>query len=93
MHDRYGPADLYADFEFANEIEPQPLQWLWPNRIPLAKLTLLIGDPGIGKSLLVTDLAARVSTGAPWPDTLNPEPRTPSPIIGGVILGSAAISV
>ena len=82
--DRYGPADLYPEFNFANEINPQPLQWLWPDRIPLAKLTLLIGDPGVGKPLLATDLAARVSTGAPWPDSPSLETRqalrTPSPI-------------
>ena len=28
--DRYGPKDLYADLKFANEIEPDPVDWLWP---------------------------------------------------------------
>jgi len=42
--------------------------WLWPNRIPLGKLTLLIGDPGLGKSLLTLDLAAVVSAGLTWPN-------------------------
>jgi putative DNA primase/helicase len=31
-------------------------------------VTLLVGDPGRGKSLLALDMAARVTTGAPWPD-------------------------
>ena len=32
------------------------------------KLTLLIGDPGLGKSLLTTDVASRVTRGRPFPD-------------------------
>ncbi len=49
-------------------IKPATIKWLWPGRIPLGKLTLLFGDPGIGKSLLTTTIAAHVSTGKPWPD-------------------------
>lgn len=51
-----------------SEITPQPLQWLWLNRIPFGKLTMFAGDPGVGKSLIIIDLAARVSTGAALPD-------------------------
>jgi hypothetical protein len=50
------------------DVEPKPVAWLWPGRIPLGKLTLLVGDPGLGKSLVSLDLAARVTTGTPWPD-------------------------
>jgi putative DNA primase/helicase len=42
--------------------------WLWPGRLPLGQISLLVSRPGVGKSLLTTDLAARISTGAPWPD-------------------------
>lgn len=52
------------------DVQPEQLQWLWPSRIPLGKLTLLAGDPGLGKSLVTCDLAARVSRGAAWPDEL-----------------------
>ena len=52
----------------ANRIEPAPTGWLWPGRIPLGNLTLLAGDSDAGKSLVTLDLAARVSTAAPWPD-------------------------
>jgi putative DNA primase/helicase len=44
-----------------------PTQWLWPGRIPRGAVTLMIGDSGRGKSLLTLDIAARVTTGAPWP--------------------------
>jgi putative DNA primase/helicase len=49
----------------------RPVDWLWPERIPIGKVTLLVGDPGLGKSLVALDIAARVSTGAPWPDEQN----------------------
>lgn len=50
------------------EIEAKQVQWLWAGRIPLGKLTLLCGDPGLGKSYITLDVAARVSTGQAWPD-------------------------
>ncbi|QDV91074.1 hypothetical protein RAS2_21640 [Phycisphaerae bacterium RAS2] len=53
----------------ATDIKPQRLSWLWLNRIPLGKLVVLAGDPSLGKSLITTDIAARVSTGTPWPDS------------------------
>ena len=46
----------------------EQLQWLWEKHIPRGKLTTLDGDPGLGKSLLTLDLAARITTGRPMPD-------------------------
>lgn len=51
-----------------SEVEPASVRWLWPGRIPIGKLTLLAGDPGLGKSLVTLDMAARITRGAPWPD-------------------------
>lgn len=51
-----------------SDVEPEQLEWLWPNRIPLGKLTLLAGDPGLGKSFVTCDIAARISSGRAWPD-------------------------
>lgn len=48
--------------------QPQPVEWLWFNRIPLGKPTLIVGDPGDGKSYLGLYLASRITTGRPWPD-------------------------
>ncbi len=50
-----------------SEVQPEELEWLWPGRIPLGKITILDGDPGLGKSTMVADLAARISTGRPLP--------------------------
>ena len=51
-----------------SQIEPEFLSWLWPNRIPYGKVTLLVGNSGIGKSILSMYIAAQVSRGAEWPD-------------------------
>ncbi len=72
MHDDYDPAILSPAINFADNLQPQTLKWLWPDRIPIGKLTLLIGDPGVGKSLLVADIAARASTFSDWPDARDP---------------------
>jgi hypothetical protein len=47
----------------ASQVKPRPVQWLWPDRIPLGALTVLAGEPGLGKSLLTTLLAAQLSRG------------------------------
>ncbi|MDP6582331.1 MAG: AAA family ATPase, partial [Vicinamibacterales bacterium] len=51
-----------------SDVTPERVEWLWLGRIPSGKVTLIDGDPGLGKSALTTDLAARVSTGRPMPD-------------------------
>jgi hypothetical protein len=50
------------------DVTLEPMRWLWPGRVPLGKLTILDGDPGLGKSALTLDLAARVSRGTVMPD-------------------------
>jgi hypothetical protein len=67
-----------------SRVAPRGVGWLWPRRVPLGKVTLLVGDPGRGKSLLALDMAARVSRGAAWPD-----PESGSAPLGRTILLSA----
>jgi hypothetical protein len=63
-----------------SDIAPRPVRWLWPGRIPIGSITVIQGSPGIGKSTIATDLAARLSAGAPMP--LRSECMVP----GGVLL-------
>jgi AAA domain len=51
-----------------SDVETQQIDWLWQRRIPLGKITILDGDPGMGKSLIAITIAACVSTGGPMPD-------------------------
>ncbi len=73
-----------AVFVRLSDVKPQLVQWLWPGRMALGKLTILGGDPGLGKSLVSLDIAARVSNGDPWPD--DPFIAT---VPGGVVLLNA----
>ena len=50
------------------DVKAEPVRWLWPGYLPLGKLVILDGDPGLGKSVLSLDLAARVTTGRAMPD-------------------------
>jgi putative DNA primase/helicase len=53
----------------ASAIKQAPLKWLWPDWIVAGELTLLIGDPSVGKSLVWIDLVARITSGRPLPGT------------------------
>ncbi|HSW01838.1 MAG TPA: AAA family ATPase [Sedimentisphaerales bacterium] len=72
-----GPVVLCLD-----DIRENPVHWLWPGRVGLGRITLLVGRPGEGKSFLTTDMAARVTQGLAWPD------GSPCPA-GSVLLISA----
>lgn len=44
------------------------LKWLWEKWIPRGLLTLLVAEPGLGKSYLDLDLAHRIIAGTEYPD-------------------------
>jgi hypothetical protein len=54
----------------ASEVLRERVRWLWRDRIPLGAVTLLAGDPGLGKSMLTCLIAAELSRG----DLLDGEP-------------------
>lgn len=49
------------------DVQETRLDWVWPGRIPAGKLTILEGDPGLGKSMLWTRIVADITTGEPLP--------------------------
>lgn len=51
-----------------DEIEESQVDWLWTNHVARGSLTIISGDPGLGKSKITMDLAARHSRGLTWPD-------------------------
>ncbi len=79
-----GPSSAAPVLVQLSKLSRQDVRWLWPGRIPLGKLTLLAGDPGLGKSFLTLDIAARVTRGVAWPD--DAQARAPQ---GSVVLLNA----
>ena len=57
-----------ADIISLDRVTPESPRFLWDNRIPLGMLTLLVGDPGMGKSFLSLYMASVTSCGGMWPD-------------------------
>jgi putative DNA primase/helicase len=49
------------------DVVAEDVRWLWPPYIAFGKLTILEGDPGVGKSWLTCALAAAVSLGCGLP--------------------------
>jgi hypothetical protein len=64
----------------ADQLVLRPRSWLWLYRLALGELALLEGDPGLGKSLLMLDLCARLSTGRTCPDD-SPGPGKASAVV------------
>lgn len=60
-------------------VDPEPIEWLWPNHIEIGTISDIQGDPGTGKSAITASIAAIVSTGGQWPTGEKCE-------VGGVIV-------
>lgn len=52
----------------AVDIPAETIQWIWPGWLPRAKLSILAGAGGCGKTTLAISLAATLSKGGDWPD-------------------------
>lgn len=44
-------------------VQPESVRWAWRDRIVLGMLNVIVGEPGLGKSTLAYDLAAKMSRG------------------------------
>lgn len=63
-----------------DNVEPESVDWLWDKRIPLGKLTMLVGDPGGGKSFVSLAIASAVTRGRRLPDDFE-EPPAPARVL------------
>jgi putative DNA primase/helicase len=61
-----------AAFRRLAQVEGRSIEWLWQGRIPLGMVSLVAGDPGLGKSFLATWIASRLSVGAALPGDPGP---------------------
>jgi hypothetical protein len=86
VEDRLKPPSVTTAITLSDVQERAP-EWFWRNRLPAGCLVDLTGDPGLGKSTLLLDIAARLTTGRPMPD--ETEAKDP----GDVIVLSAEDSI
>lgn len=57
------------------DVASERVTWAWSRRVPFGKLTVIDGDPGLGKSTLLADLTARWTRGDSLPgETAGREP-------------------
>jgi archaellum biogenesis ATPase FlaH len=57
--------ELFVDLD---TIDPKEVEWLWEPFIPFSMITIMEGDPGVGKSFLAMQLAAQISIGGELPE-------------------------
>lgn len=62
------------------DVVREEVRWLWYPRIPRRRLTLVEGDPGLGKSFLTTRLVGAVTRGHGLPDSAG-EPVGPANVL------------
>lgn len=60
-------------------VQMRAIDWLWTGWVPKGYVTLLAGETGAGKSTVLADIAARVTTGVPWPG--ESQQRAPSRVL------------
>lgn len=72
-------------FCLLSDVRTQPVRWLLRDRIPYGEITVVVGDPGAGKSMFSIDAAARVSAGQAMPFEVQGSTGEP----GSVLLLSA----
>jgi putative DNA primase/helicase len=74
---------LAVEYRRMSDVASKPIKWLWQGRFARGKVSMLAGHPGLGKSQIISSIAAIVTTGGLWPvDRTRCEP-------GNVIILSA----
>ena len=58
------------------DVEAEHVHWLWYPYIPQGKVTLIEGDPGVGKSWMVLALTTAIAAGQGLPNVEKCDPRS-----------------
>jgi hypothetical protein len=64
-----------------DDVTAKAVPWLWPARLPAGMLAVLDGPPGTGKSTVIIDIIARMTTGSPWPNEAGAGGREPASVV------------
>ena len=80
---RAGSVPVEILLVWADTVPPEPIEWHWKGFLAAGKLSLLAGDPGVGKSTIPSEVTARYTTGAPFPGSTERRPpkRCWSPLL------------
>lgn len=62
-------------------VSARAVDWLWKGWIPKGYITIFAGESGAGKSTVLADIAARVTTGHPWPGDPAEAHRAPARVL------------
>src|SRR5262245_900554 len=69
--------DRFDTPQFESVVSTTTTEWLWPERIPLGRVTVIEGGTRSGKSSVAFDFAARIAGRLPFPDgSPNPWPHS-----------------
>jgi hypothetical protein len=73
------PRELVA--RSLSTVQMRAIDWLWAGWIPKGYITIWAGETGAGKSTVLADVTARVTTGAPWPGQSPEAQREPGRVL------------
>jgi hypothetical protein len=74
-----GPREL--QMRDLNTVQMRAINWLWPGWIPQGYVTIWAGETGAGKSTVLADVTARITTGTPWPEEPLETRRQPGRVL------------
>ena len=57
------PEEHKVSVVWAREVQPERIDYIWQDRIPLGMVTLLVGQAGVSKTMGAIDIAARLTRG------------------------------
>lgn len=66
-------ADMYATLSELDDVLGD-VKWLWKDWLPRGFVSMLVGDPGIGKSMVALDIVDFITKGNGWPTSKNSNP-------------------
>jgi hypothetical protein len=56
------------------DVQEMTFKWLWYPYIPLGKITIIMGDPGTGKTTLASQISAIITNGGAFPINQDYQP-------------------
>lgn len=71
----------FIKFESLDDVKEEDIDWLWRPYLARGEISILEGDPGLGKSYLAQMIAGSISTGRRIPSPVKGHPIASGPIV------------